>query len=89
MTEAAVDVTLWRDLYVALGERLDGNAWSVRLYHKPLVRWIWLGPLLMVIGGFLAAADRRYRQGPARRKTETPHVAKEVLDNLNAARETQ
>ena len=89
MTEAAVDVTLWRDLYVALGERLDGNAWSVRLYHKPLVRWIWLGPLLMVIGGFLAAADRRYRQVPARRKTETPQVAKEVLDNLNAARETQ
>ncbi|BCX88879.1 cytochrome c-type biogenesis protein CcmF [Methylomarinovum tepidoasis] len=61
MTEAAIDPDLRRDLYVALGEPLEGDAWSVRLYVKPAVRWIWLGGLLMMAGGLLAAADRRYR----------------------------
>ncbi|BCX82220.1 cytochrome c-type biogenesis protein CcmF [Methylomarinovum caldicuralii] len=61
MTEAAIDPGLRRDLYVALGERLEGDAWSVRLYVKPAVRWIWLGGLLMMAGGLVAAADRRYR----------------------------
>jgi len=61
MTEAGIDAGLFRDLFVALGEPLgtDG-AWSVRLYHKPFIRWIWLGGLLMTFGGFLAAMDRRY-----------------------------
>jgi cytochrome c-type biogenesis protein CcmF len=66
MTEAAVNVGAFRDLYVALGEQLGDRAWSVRLYHKPFVRWIWFGPVLMVLGGILAAADRRYRTGPLR-----------------------
>ncbi len=61
MTEAAIDPGFTRDLYVALGEPLDDGAWSVRLYYKPFVRWIWLGPLLMAIGGLVAASDRRYR----------------------------
>ncbi|MDX1555974.1 MAG: heme lyase CcmF/NrfE family subunit [Xanthomonadales bacterium] len=63
MTEAAIDAGLSRDLYVSLGEPLDerGTAWAVRLYHKPFVRFIWLGALMMMAGGFLAAADRRYR----------------------------
>ncbi|GAB6068483.1 heme lyase CcmF/NrfE family subunit [Methylothermus subterraneus] len=61
MTEAAIDWGLRRDLYVALGEALEGDAWSVRLYVKPAIRWIWLGGLLIALGGFLAAADRRYR----------------------------
>jgi cytochrome c-type biogenesis protein CcmF len=61
MTEAGIDWGLTRDLYVALGEPLDDGAWAVRLYHKPYVRWIWLGSLLMALGGLLAAADRRYR----------------------------
>lgn len=61
MTEAAIDAGLFRDLYVAMGEPLDGDAWAVRLYHKPFVRWIWLGALFMAAGGFLAASDRRYR----------------------------
>ena len=72
MTEAAVDVGFFRDLYVALGEPLGNNAWSVRLYHKPFVRWIWLGPLLMCIGGIIAAADKRYRMTPSRRGAATP-----------------
>ena len=61
MTEAAIDAGFFRDLYVAMGEPLDGDAWAVRLYHKPFVRWIWLGALLMAAGGLLAASDRRYR----------------------------
>ncbi|MCX7946640.1 MAG: heme lyase CcmF/NrfE family subunit [Hydrogenophilus sp.] len=61
MTEAAIDSTLWRDLYVSLGEPLEGGAWVVVLFYKPMVFFIWLGPLLMAVGGVLAALDRRYR----------------------------
>jgi cytochrome c-type biogenesis protein CcmF len=62
MTEAGIDAGFTRDLYASLGEPLgDSGAWSVRLYHKPFVRWIWLGALLMGAGGMLAVTDRRYR----------------------------
>ena len=65
MTETAIDSRFTRDLYVSLGERLDGAgpnaAWSVRVYYKPFVVWIWGGCLLMAFGGGLAAFDRRYR----------------------------
>jgi cytochrome c-type biogenesis protein CcmF len=65
MTETAIDSGITRDVYVSLGERLDGEgatgAWSVRVYYKPFVVWIWGGALLMALGGALAAADRRYR----------------------------
>ncbi|MDD5034026.1 MAG: heme lyase CcmF/NrfE family subunit [Methylococcaceae bacterium] len=61
MTEAAIDPGLLRDLYVALGESMEGGAWSVRVYVKPFIRWIWLGGLLMMAGGLCSAADRRYR----------------------------
>jgi cytochrome c-type biogenesis protein CcmF len=61
MTEAAIDWGLTRDLYVSLGEPLGGGDWSLRLYYKPYVRWIWLGGLLMGLGGILAITDRRYR----------------------------
>jgi cytochrome c-type biogenesis protein CcmF len=66
MTEADIDAGFTRDLYVSMGEPVgDGGAWAVRLYHKPMVRWIWLGALLMMFGGFIAAADRRYRRATA------------------------
>jgi len=55
MSETAISTGLWHDLYVALGEQLDATSWSVRVYYKPLVRWIWLGALFMAIGGVLAA----------------------------------
>ncbi|WP_369178606.1 heme lyase CcmF/NrfE family subunit [Candidatus Thiodubiliella endoseptemdiera] len=61
MTEAAIDPSLFRDLYVALGESLGNGAWSLRLYYKPLIRWIWLGGLLIALGALLAAFDKRYR----------------------------
>ena len=61
-TESAIDPGLLRDVYVALGEPVgtDG-AWAVRIYIKPFVRWIWLGALFMMLGGFVAACDRRFR----------------------------
>ncbi len=61
MTEAAIDAGLSRDLYVALGEPLGNGNWSVRVYYKPLQQWIWIGPVIMALGGLLAAFDRRYR----------------------------
>jgi cytochrome c-type biogenesis protein CcmF len=73
MTEAAIDSGLLRDLYVSLGEPLDGGAWSVRLYHKPFIDWIWGGCLIMALGGVLAISDRRYRL--AWRREELPAQA--------------
>jgi len=61
MTEAAIDTSLTRDVYVSLGEPLEGEAWAVRVYFKPFVDWIWGGCLLMALGGLVAASDRRYR----------------------------
>ena len=60
MTETAIDSNLFRDLYVSLGESVEGGAWSVRVYYKPFVGWIWGGAVLMAIGGGLAVSDRRY-----------------------------
>ena len=60
MTETAIDTGLFRDLYVSLGEPVGGRAWTVRLYYKPFVVWIWGGALLMACGGGLALSDRRY-----------------------------
>jgi len=62
MTEAGIDAGFTRDLYVALGEPLGDGSWSLRIYHKPFVRWIWFGAALMALGGLIAAADKRYRQ---------------------------
>jgi cytochrome c-type biogenesis protein CcmF len=61
MTEAAIDTGLFRDLYVSLGEPVSGGAWSVRIYYKPFVDWIWGGCFVMALGGLLAITDRRYR----------------------------
>ena len=70
MTEAAIDAGLMRDLYVALGEPLGGDAWAVRIYHKPMIRWIWLGALIMALGGALALTDARYRKRMTRSKAD-------------------
>ena len=61
MTEAAIDTGVARDLYVSLGEPVEGGAWVVRVYHKPFVDWIWGGAFIMAFGGVLAISDRRYR----------------------------
>ena len=66
MTEAAISTGILGDLYVSLGEPVSGNAaegaWSVRVYHKPFVVWIWGGCIVMALGGLLALSDRRYRR---------------------------
>ncbi|PKL99852.1 MAG: c-type cytochrome biogenesis protein CcmF, partial [Gammaproteobacteria bacterium HGW-Gammaproteobacteria-6] len=63
MTETAISPSLVRDIYVALGESLGNDgSWAVRLYIKPFIRWIWLGALLMMAGGFVTASDRRFRR---------------------------
>jgi cytochrome c-type biogenesis protein CcmF len=61
MTEAGISVGWTRDLFVALGDDLGNNAWSVRVQYKPLIRYIWLGAWIMALGGLVATTDRRYR----------------------------
>ena len=64
MTEAAIRSNFFGDLYVSLGDPIAGDtpSWSMRVYHKPFVPWLWAGVLLMVTGGMVAALDRRYRR---------------------------
>jgi cytochrome c-type biogenesis protein CcmF len=62
MTEAAISTGITGDMYVSLGEPVADGAWSVRIYHKPFVTWIWGGCVLMALGGFLALSDGRYRR---------------------------
>jgi cytochrome c-type biogenesis protein CcmF len=62
MTEASIDPGLFRDLYLAMGEPLGNDgAWAIRVHYKPYVRWLWLGGLLMALGGLLTVFDKRYR----------------------------
>ncbi|SEI46245.1 cytochrome c-type biogenesis protein CcmF [Allopseudospirillum japonicum] len=62
MTEAAIEWGLMEDIYVAMGEPLPDGAWAIRIHYKPFVRWLWIGGLVMALGGLLAVADKRYRQ---------------------------
>jgi cytochrome c-type biogenesis protein CcmF len=68
---AAIDVSWARDLFVAMGNPLGNDAWSMRIQYKPLVRYIWLGAFVMALGGFIAATDRRYRVKVPARVRET------------------
>lgn len=73
MTEAGIDAGLTRDLFIALGEPLEGGqAWSIRIQTKPFIRWIWLGTIFMALGGLLAALDRRYRSVSVRSMVDLP-----------------
>jgi cytochrome c-type biogenesis protein CcmF len=75
MTDAAIDSNFLRDLYVALGEPIGGGAWGMRLYYKPFVQWLWLGPLMMAFGGVLAASDRRYRVSTRREAARAENLS--------------
>lgn len=68
MTEAAIDAGFTRDLYLALGEQLSHGAWSLRIYHKPYVRWMWIGGILISLAGFLVLGDKRYRAKPKKQQ---------------------
>jgi cytochrome c-type biogenesis protein CcmF len=84
MTEAGIDPGFTRDIYVSLGEALGGGDWSLRLYYKPFVRWIWLGGILIGLGGLLAAADRRYRMGALRKTAVVPPAAEQPAAESHA-----
>ncbi len=80
MTEAALDAGFFADFYIAMGEPLDGgSAWAVRLYYKPMIRWVWLGALLMMFGGLIAATERRLRQAVGEREPEPAAAARGAL----------
>jgi cytochrome c-type biogenesis protein CcmF len=68
MTEAAIDSGFLRDVYISLGDPVEGGkpgAWGIRVYIKPCINWIWLGALMMAIGAMITLFDRRYRRGAA------------------------
>lgn len=70
-SETAIDRSVFRDLYLALGDEVGNGAWTVRVYHKPLVNWIWGGALLMALGGAFAVSDRRYALAARKEPSET------------------
>ncbi|MEX0921847.1 MAG: heme lyase CcmF/NrfE family subunit [Rhodovibrionaceae bacterium] len=82
-TEAAIHTTGLADLYAVIGDPQDpqdrAGAWTVRLYHEPLVPWMWAGALIMILGGLVSLSDRRLRVGmPARRRKSLPAGAAEA-----------
>ncbi len=79
-TEMAIDAGFLRDLFITLGEQKEGNSWSMTIYVKPFVRWVWLGAIFMALGSFLAAADKRYRR--LRRRQTEPARAKVKSESL-------
>jgi cytochrome c-type biogenesis protein CcmF len=75
-TEAAIFTTPMKDLYAVIGDKADGGGWVTRIYHSPLVPWMWIGSLLMILGGTLSLSDRRLRVGaPSRRRAAAPAAA--------------
>ena len=77
MTEAGIRAGLDKDLFVALGDQLGNGGWSVRVQYKPLIRFIWLGALVMALGGLIAISDRRYRVN-VREKSSSAAEAQEA-----------
>jgi cytochrome c-type biogenesis protein CcmF len=83
MTETAIDSGIFRDLYISLGEPVSAGAWSVRVYYKPFVSWIWGGAVLMALGGGLALSDRRYALA-ARKEREALALAQKAKQPIPA-----
>jgi len=72
MTEAGIDVQWNKDLFIALGDQLGNDTWSVRIQYKPMIRFIWFGAIVMALGGLIAVTDRRYRStAPAHARATT------------------
>ncbi|NVJ67972.1 MAG: heme lyase CcmF/NrfE family subunit [Gammaproteobacteria bacterium] len=74
MTEAAINPGFFSDLYISLAQPLENGAWAIKVYYKPFVRWIWLGALLMALGGLLAVSDKRYREKKFKQRAKTKEV---------------
>ena len=75
MTEAGIDWGLFRDLYITMGDPVSRTEFAVRLNYKPFVRWLWFGSIFMMVGGFFAASDKRYR---AKARAEEAAAAKKA-----------
>ena len=82
-TEMAIDAGFLRDLFVTLGEQKESGAWSMTIYVKPFIRWIWLGAIFMAFGGSLAAADKRYRKLKKRAEDKALINAAEALQPVS------
>lgn len=80
-TEMAIDGGIFRDLFITLGEEKENNAWSMTIYLKPFIRWVWLGSIFMALGGLLAAGDKRYRR-LRRRQTEKSGTANKTTGEM-------
>ena len=76
-TEAAIDTTLTRDLYVVLGDRQEDGSWAMRTYIKPFTVWMWIGVMVMSFGGVLSMTDRRYRVASTARRKQPDAVPAE------------
>jgi cytochrome c-type biogenesis protein CcmF len=87
MTETAIDSGLVRDLYISLGEPVSGGAWSVRVYYKPFVSWIWGGAIIMAMGGGLALSDRRYALAARKQREALAQKAQSTVPVVAMARE--
>jgi cytochrome c-type biogenesis protein CcmF len=79
MTEAGISPAIIHDLYASLGEPLSDGAWSVRLYHKPMVEWVWVGCAFMAFGGLLALSDRRYRMKKRNKNSNNSELSEDEL----------
>jgi len=81
MTQASIDRSLFRDVYISLGDPVGTTgAWIVRVYYKPYMTWLWTGVIIMAVGGFLAVSDRRYRMKIKRRLTGRRDENQVVVD---------
>ena len=74
-TEAGIHTNLFSNVYLAMGEKNASNEWTVRAYYHPLAPWIWFGPFVMALGGFVSLSDRRFRVGAPRRAQTAPALA--------------
>ncbi len=81
MTQASIDRSVFRDLYVSLGDSVGTTgAWIIRVYYKPFMTWLWTGVIIMSVGGILAISDRRYRVKIKRRLTGRKEENQVVVD---------
>ena len=74
-TEAAIHTTAMADLYTVIGDADGRGGWTVRIFHEPMVPWIWAGSLIMILGGLLSLSDRRLRIGAPTRRRKAPAAA--------------
>jgi len=74
-TEAGIYTTGFADLYAVIGDPDGSGGWTVRIYHEPLVPWIWAGCLIMVLGGIVSLSDRRLRIGAPTRASRAAEPA--------------